>query len=97
MFLLVGVQNFQGIRIHSGNDAVDTDGCILVGKSKTDNHIWQSQIALQELFDALCLPDGLDTDPKSPAFGKPKYKMKEETKIQVTSFHPVDVDGEIAV
>ena len=47
---LVNVPGFDGIRIHSGNDDADTEGCILVGQSKGDNYIFNSRLAFNQLF-----------------------------------------------
>lgn len=48
--LLMNVPNFAGIRIHSGNVAADTEGCILVGKTKSANAIGSSRVAFKSLF-----------------------------------------------
>lgn len=50
MPLLLGVPNFEGIRIHSGNTAAHTSGCILVGMQKGVDTITQSTIAYDSLF-----------------------------------------------
>ncbi len=50
MPLLVGVPNFSGIRIHPGNDAGDTEGCILVGMTRSPDFIGRSREAFNELF-----------------------------------------------
>ena len=48
--LLENVPNFQGIRIHPGNTAKDTEGCILVGKAKTAESVTHSREAFEALF-----------------------------------------------
>ena len=47
--LLMNVPMFEGVRIHAGNTAVDTEGCILVGTEKGDDIIYHSR----EAFDVL--------------------------------------------
>ena len=47
------VPNYSGVRIHSGNVAANTEGCILVGKVKGDNRIDQSRDAFKVLFPKL--------------------------------------------
>jgi hypothetical protein len=50
---ILDVPGFEGIRIHSGNTAADTEGCILVGLTKANSFIGQSRIAFDRLFDSL--------------------------------------------
>lgn len=49
------VPNFTGIRIHTGNDAGDTEGCILIGTwdGKKENWISDSRVAFNKLMDKL--------------------------------------------
>jgi len=51
--LLLNVPNFDGVRIHTGNVAANTEGCILVGKVKATDSIQQSKIAFDALFPKL--------------------------------------------
>jgi hypothetical protein len=48
--LLLNVPNFDGIRIHPGNTAADTEGCILVGARQTADSVQQSRVAFDALF-----------------------------------------------
>jgi hypothetical protein len=58
--LLLNVPNFSGIRIHPGNTAADTEGCILVGTKKFENRIGESRVAFSLLLPKIreALKDG---------------------------------------
>lgn len=47
--LLVAVPGFAGIRIHPGNTAEDTEGCLLVGTQKDDHSVLNSRTAFAAL------------------------------------------------
>jgi hypothetical protein len=51
--LLENVPGFEGVRIHSGNSSQDTEGCILVGRTREVNRIGESKLAFQHLFSQL--------------------------------------------
>lgn len=53
MPLLLNVLGFSGIRIHIGNTARETDGCILVGRTRGLDWIGRSRDAYDELFAIL--------------------------------------------
>src|SRR5262245_17169244 len=45
--------NFVGIRIHPGNTAADTDGCILVGRSRGVDRVVESRLAFVPLLGTI--------------------------------------------
>jgi hypothetical protein len=51
--LLLNVPNFEGVRIHPGNVATNTEGCILVGETKIENFVGQSRVAFNRLFQKM--------------------------------------------
>ena len=53
MPLLKNVENFEGVRIHSGNTAEDTQGCILVGFTKGKDYIGGSIKAFNALMQRI--------------------------------------------
>ena len=50
---ILDVPGFEGIRIHPGNTAADTDGCILVGDTRDTDLVGQSRVAFDRLFRKL--------------------------------------------
>lgn len=53
MPLIENVKGFSGIRIHSGNTAKDSLGCIIVGKNKKVGMVLDSRETYNKLFDII--------------------------------------------
>lgn len=50
---IMDVPHFTGVRIHSGNTAADSEGCILVGENKVKGKVINSRATLKKLLDKL--------------------------------------------
>ena len=50
---VLAVPGFTGIRVHGGNGALDTQGCVLVGRKRTTNGVLESKLALMEVMEQL--------------------------------------------
>lgn len=53
MPLLVGVPGYEGVRIHTGNTDVDTDGCLITGSEVSGESVTGSRKAYDRLFAEL--------------------------------------------
>jgi hypothetical protein len=56
--LVVDVPGFQGIRIHPGNVAADTEGCLLPGCRRGVDQVLESRVAFERLFSKLSAARG---------------------------------------
>ncbi len=50
---ILNVPQFEGIRIHAGNYAEDTEGCILVGRTRGEDFIGDSRIVFADFMKEL--------------------------------------------
>ena len=50
---LLAVPGYSGIRVHGGNGALDTQGCVLVGRKRMTNGVLESKLALMEVMEYL--------------------------------------------
>lgn len=48
---ILNVPNFTGVRIHAGNTAADTDGCLLLGLNKEKGKVLCSQNTMAFFMD----------------------------------------------
>ena len=64
MPLLLNVKGFSGIRIHSGNYATDSLGCIIVGFNKKVGMVVESRATYNKLFDILRSAKGIEIEIK---------------------------------
>ena len=52
--LLLDVPGYVGVRIHPGNTAADTRGCILPGSARVEGQVTGSKMAFEKLFTRIC-------------------------------------------
>lgn len=51
--LLLSVKCYEGVRIHAGNSAEDTEGCLLVGENKAKGQVLNSRATFERLMAIL--------------------------------------------
>lgn len=51
--ILLNVKGYEGIRIHTGNKAIDTHGCLLPARKKGVDSVIESTLAFNQLFAKL--------------------------------------------
>lgn len=62
MPLLLKVPGYDGVRMHPGNTAENTEGCLLPGTVRVVDKVINSRLAYGALFDAMKAADVRDED-----------------------------------
>ena len=55
---LINVPAFEGVLIHIGNTAKDTEGCILVGRNTKVGKVLESGVTFRKLYERLKAAEG---------------------------------------
>lgn len=64
---VLDVPGFSGVRIHSGNTAADTEGCVLVGRKREVPGVLESRAAFSQFFVKLsCALDPVEIEILNP-------------------------------
>lgn len=50
---LESVPGFDGVLVHSGNSAADTEGCLILGQNKEVGKVLNSQITWKKFYDII--------------------------------------------
>jgi Family of unknown function (DUF5675) len=81
---LIGVANFDGIRIHSGNTDADTSGCILLGQERGTDVVMMSRLAFSEFMAKVAVQSGMNDA------GIVLLRVVEPTVVTISTVPEVD-------
>lgn len=56
---LANVPGYQGVLIHVGNTAADTEGCLLLGYNKVKGQVISSKVAFEKVYNKLKIADNI--------------------------------------
>lgn len=82
---ILNVVDFTGVRIHTGNISINTEGCLLTGRDKAHDQVLFSRVAYAPFFAKIAICTGFDTLHNCPI-----YAIREKTTITITNAPETD-------